>query len=193
MRRPRSHSRRVLAVAFAAALVTTAMGGALAVASGPAYAAQQCANASLVPSSTNLVAIRRATLCLINAERRARGARRLKSNARLRNAAQSYAEQMVAKDFFGHVSPTGSTLLQRIRRSAYLRPARSYSLGENLAWGTGSLTTPAQTVRNWMQSPPHRKNILDKGFREIGIGVAIGAPHTDKPGATYTSEFGRRS
>ena len=58
---------------------------------------------------------------------------------------------------------------------------------------TGTLATPAQTVRGWMNSPPHRRNMLDRGFREIGIGVALGAPGSNDPGATYATEFGRRS
>jgi uncharacterized protein YkwD len=188
-----SRARRLLTPAIGVVLVVALAAAGPAVAARPAHQAQRCANADAVPSAGNSAAVRRATLCLVNVERRARGARNLKANARLRTAAQSYAEQMVAKDFFAHVSPTGSTLLQRIRRAAYLSSARSWSLGENLAWGTGLLATPAATVRNWMQSPPHRRNVLDRRFREVGIGVAIGAPGTTERGATYTTEFGRRS
>ena len=193
MRSVNSHTTRLAAAALAAATVVALSPAAPSGAAHAARAATKCANADLVPSAANTAAVTRATLCLINAERRARRARSLKSNARLRAAAQSYAEHMVEKDFFAHVSPTGSTLVQRLRRSAYLGSKRSYKVGENLAWATGILATPAQTVRNWMKSPPHRRNIVDKGFREIGIGVAIGAPGTKKPGATYTTEFGRRS
>ena len=43
-----------------------------------------------------------------------------------------------------------------------------------------------------MHSPGHRRNVLDGGFREIGIGIAVGSP-TGGAGATYVNEFGSRS
>jgi uncharacterized protein YkwD len=59
----------------------------------------------------------------------------------------------------------------------------------------GDAATPATIVRAWMHSPGHRANILNRRFREIGIGVASGAPVRDgaaKSGATYATEFGLR-
>jgi uncharacterized protein YkwD len=101
----------------------------------------------------------------------------------------------VADRFFDHVSPTGATFVQRIRQTDYLASAASWSLGENLAWGSGFYATPRETVSSWMHSPGHRHNILDPRYREIGIGVAPGTP-TDAggvPGATYATEFGKRT
>jgi uncharacterized protein YkwD len=192
MRRPLANRSRI-ALATAAIAAAAAFAAAPASAPAAARAAASCANADLVPNATNLGAVRQATLCLINGERRARGRRKLKSNNRLRTAAQRYVQEMVKKDFFGHVSPSGSTVLGRIKHAAYLSSARSWAVGENLAWGTGELSTPRQTVQNWMNSPPHRHNMLDKSFREIGIGVAVGVPKSSDGGATYATEFGTRS
>ena len=71
---------------------------------------------------------------------------------------------------------------------------RSWLVGENLAWGTHSRSTPQQAVTNWMDSPGHRANILKRRFREIGIGVVFHAPtgRTDRVAATYTTTFGYR-
>jgi uncharacterized protein YkwD len=46
-----------------------------------------------------------------------------------------------------------------------------------------------------MHSPGHRRNMLNKNFRDIGIGIAIGAPQdvAGSPAATYATEFGTRS
>jgi uncharacterized protein YkwD len=102
---------------------------------------------------------------------------------------------MVRDNFFDHVAPGGSTMLGRVRASSYLRGTRSWALGENLAWGTGELATPARTVDAWMRSEGHRRNILDRSFREIGIGVSVGAPvdvSAALPAATYATEFGSR-
>ena len=67
-------------------------------------------------------------------------------------------------------------MLDRIRRTGYTSGARGWSLGENIAWGSGRLATAAQIHRAWMSSPGHRANILQRSFREIGIGIETGAP-----------------
>jgi uncharacterized protein YkwD len=163
----------------------------------PAIApAATCAGADLMPASENAAILRDATLCLLNAERAKRGLAPLTHNAQLGKAATNYSRAMVRERFFDHVSPGGSTLLSRVRRGTqYLRGARSYSLGENIAWGSGEYATPQETVKGWMESTGHRVNILNRRFRHIGIGVAIGAPEDDQgmPAATYTTDFGGRS
>ena len=64
-------------------------------------------------------------------------------------------------------------------------------LGENLAWGTGALATPRSIMQAWMNSAGHRQNILNREFREFGVGVAAGNPSArDGLGATYANEFG---
>jgi uncharacterized protein YkwD len=162
-----------------------------------AAASTKCADADLMPAAGNTLALSNATLCLLNEERTSRGLKPLSSNSKLRRAAQTHSLQMVRSRFFDHVSPAGSTLLSRVRRSTtYLSGARNWALGENIAWGCGDYATPAGTVEGWMQSAGHRKNILNRKFRHIGIGVALGAPEdsgTGMPAATYTTDFGARS
>lgn len=163
---------------------------------GKARKAPACRGADTLPNADNIGRIRPATRCLINAERTGRGLTALAADTQLTAAAQSYSGAMVRDRFFDHVAPDGSTLLTRIEGATrYLAGARSYSLGENLAWGSGLRATPRQTVAGWMASPGHRRNILDRSFRQIGIGVVTGAPGDagTQPAATYTTEFGRRS
>lgn len=101
---------------------------------------------------------------------------------------------MVRGRFFAHVCPQGSTLRSRSRSAKYLnKSVRDYALGENLAWGSGSLSTPNSIVRSWMRSHGHREAILDGSFRDVGVGVAPGAPRNVRGrAATYTTEFGYR-
>jgi uncharacterized protein YkwD len=152
-----------------------------------------CANEDLRPGEDNLALIRSATLCLLNHERTERGLEKLRANRPLRNVATRYARRMVEDRFFDHVSPGGSTFVQRIKQTAYLARAAGYSIGENLAWGGGALSTPKRIVRAWMNSPGHRRNILNGAFEDIGVGVALGVPVAGGgQGATYVNEFGRR-
>jgi uncharacterized protein YkwD len=169
---------------------------ALAIPGSAAAQAPECPGADVLPTAASVDVARDATLCLLNAERSSRGLRALRPEGRLRAAAEDYSREMVEHAFFAHVSPaTGSTLRERISAASYLRGATGWQLGENLAWGSGELSTPGRTVQAWMRSPGHRHTILTARFREIGIGIVPGAP-TRVPAslsaATYTTEFGVR-
>jgi hypothetical protein len=65
-------------------------------------------------------------------------------------------------------------------------------VGENIAWGESYLSTPANIVKAWMNSPPHKANVLNGEFEEIGLGIVPATPLTTNAGATYTTDFGRR-
>jgi len=157
-----------------------------------ARAAAECPDADLDPDATNLGRIRTAILCLHNQIRAERGLPTLRTNKRLRKAAVGHSRDMVTNDYFEHTTPSGVTMVDRILRAHYVRADRGWSLGENLAWGTGSYATPRGAVDAWMNSEGHRDNILRRAYREVGIGVVIGVPSTDGIGATYTLDFGVR-
>jgi uncharacterized protein YkwD len=159
-----------------------------------ARSAQQCAGTDVMPDAGNLDEVRAAVLCLHNRERAERGLPPLKEHAKLRQAAEGHSDDMVAGRYFSHDAPDGDDMVDRILRTGYARGAAAWSLGENIAYGTGDLATAAQIHRAWMRSPGHRANILRRQFREIGIGIAIGAPvdARGQAGATYTADFGLR-
>jgi uncharacterized protein YkwD len=175
------------------ALALAAIATCLLILPTAASAAAACPGAGARPTAANAGRVGHATLCLLNRQRAAHGLPRLREQRSLAHAARSYAYQMVRQHFFDHVSPGGSTMAQRVKRTHYLRGVRGWTLGENLAWGAGPNATPASIVRAWMRSPGHRRNILDGTFREVGIGIAPGAPTGAGTGATYVNEFGRRS
>jgi uncharacterized protein YkwD len=129
----------------------------------------------------------RATLCLLNAERRARGLGALRPEARLRRAALRHSQDMVERNFFEHENPDGLDPHERMARAGYGAGPRERATGENLA--TGDPGTPAVMVDGWMHSPGHRKNILRPGFRDIGIGI-VPRHQEGGLGATYTTTFG---
>jgi uncharacterized protein YkwD len=151
--------------------------------------AATCAGADRAPSAAGSQPAARATLCLLNAERRTRGLRPLRLDGKLNRAAAGHARDMVAKRYFDHDSRDGSTFAHRIKRTGWTKTRRSYTMGENIAYGGGHLSTPRSIVRSWMQSSGHKANILARDFRFIGIGIAVGAP-TGGSGATYATDFG---
>jgi uncharacterized protein YkwD len=177
------------------ALTSLATAAALLAVPAAASASTGCAGGDVRPTQANGATVRHATLCLLNQQRHAHGLRKLRSSAKLRSAAQAYSWAMVRNDFFDHVSPGGSTLMSRVRSTAYLASAHGWALGENIAWGAEYRGTPKAIVNAWMHSAGHRHNILTGRFSEIGIGVVPGAP-VDLPdgmnAATYTTDFGTR-
>jgi uncharacterized protein YkwD len=156
----------------------------------PAVAA--CTGSGARPTHETLARARDATLCLVNRARAEHGLGRLRHAALLDRAAGAHSRDMVRRDFFSHNSPGGSTPSQRIDRTGYLSGAHSWAIGETIAWGTGPYATPASIVRGWLHSPEHRAILLDGRFRDLGIGVAIGAPSEGRGGATFTGDFGAR-
>jgi len=151
------------------------------------------AAASMAPGAAPSIRLARASVCLINNRRTRRGLPRLRINNRLTKAAMWHTHDMVRRSYFGHLSRRGRDVVDRLRGARYLGGRFSWAVAENLAWGSGNLGTPRQIVRAWMRSPGHRRNILDRRYREIGIGViARGPVHTDLTAATYTTTFGVR-
>ncbi len=187
-----AQKRLAICAAFVAALVAGPRAG-LAAPAARAARAQSCANATLIPTPHDLLRIRAAVLCLVNRERARHGERPLRPNRRLRVAAQGHSASMAAAGYFAHDGPGGQTPFSRIRATGYLRGARSWRIGENIAWGTLWLATPRAIVATWMASPGHRANILDRFFRDTAIGVAPGLAYSlahGQAGAMYTEDFG---
>lgn len=116
-------------------------------------------------------------LDLVNAERSRAGLPALQVDPVLVQLARLKSEDMVAKGYFGHISPTyGSPFAMMDRAGVRYRYA-----GENLA---GAPTVDV-AHRALMNSPGHRANILNPHFTHVGIGIARGGPY----GYMYTQMF----
>jgi uncharacterized protein YkwD len=135
-----------------------------------------------------------ALLCVIDEERAARGLPLVRESAQLARAAQGHADDMVARRFFQHVTPGGSTLGDRVHATGYIDGRRDWELGEAIAWAEQPLDTPAGLMRAWLGSPEHRAIVLDPRFRDVGIGVTPGLTNgSAAPGATAVLDFGFRT
>lgn len=131
-------------------------------------------------------------VCLLNGARATHGLPRLRNDARLAEAARGHSSSMSSQGFFGHDSLGGSSFVTRIAATGYIRGAASWFVGENIAWGTDVLGTPQALMAAWMHSPEHRRNILNRRFREVGPGVVWGSPNDSSmpAAATVTTDFG---
>ncbi|GHA86512.1 CAP domain-containing protein [Streptomyces termitum] len=122
----------------------------------------------------------RDVIALVNAEREKAGCGPLRTEKRLRRAAQAHADDMAARDYYAHDTPEGRDGGDRITATGY-----GWSRwGENIHKGPA---TPERAMRDWMGSPSHRANILDCAFRDVGAGVALTAD-----GPWWVQDFGAR-
>jgi uncharacterized protein YkwD len=117
---------------------------------------------------------------LVNQERAKAGCQPLIVSAQLTAAAQGHSQDMATNDFFSHTGSNGSSPWQRIQATGYQYSAAA----ENIAYG---YSTAAAVMQGWMSSSGHRKNILNCGLREIGVGYAT-HPNTSNI-AYWTQDF----
>jgi uncharacterized protein YkwD len=148
--------------------------------------ARGCRDANALAKQVSTRRIAAASLCLMNVERKRRHLRALRANTALRGAAAGHARTLVAQHVFAH-----GDVLGRILRSGYLKRFGNWHVGENLGWGWGGGASPRALVRSWMRSPSHRRNILSRQFRDVGVAAALGSPGKPKRGSiVYVVDFG---
>ena len=177
--------RRTVAVALVAALAAFA---ALATAPAPAGAATEITAAKRLEA---------AVLKRMNAVRKAHGRNPLRAAKRLNRAGRAHTVNMARHGYFAHRWSNGDRYGRWIRRFWPGPDYRSWSAGENLYW-EGPSTTARRVVRAWMRSPGHRRNLLSRDWRRVGVG----AVRVDDPTGTYSvvptafivaAEYGHRS
>jgi len=111
-------------------------------------------------------------LQLINLERAALELPPVAVDPALEQMAADYACRMVGEGFFAHRDPeTGSGPGERAVAANYA----GYTVGENLAAGH---RTAAAVMKVWMESPAHRRIILDRNWKEVGIAVRTGGEYS---------------
>lgn len=115
----------------------------------------------------DLERLRSAMLERVNRNRRENRLPLLLENSRLDRAAQAHADDMARRSYYGHASPEGRRVSDRVAAQAYWHLAA----GENLASGQFSVE---EVMDGWMKSPAHRENILQRLFTDAGFGVAFG-------------------
>lgn len=137
-----------------------------------------------------------AVVCIVNQARASMGLRELRANHLLADAAERYARRMVREGFFSHEDPEGNGPAERLLAAGYgsRRSDRSWTAGEALGSGTGVLASPQALVYSWLASPPHRKILLGKAFKEVGVGIVDHpAELGELPERTYVFYAGKRS
>lgn len=115
---------------------------------------------------------------LTNAERKKAGLAPLRLNAELSRVARLKSQDMRDRNYFSHTSPTYGSPFDMMERFGIKYTAA----GENIAAG---YITAKDVVNGWMNSPGHRRNILNPQFNQLGVGYASGGSYR----AYWTQHF----
>jgi uncharacterized protein YkwD len=103
-------------------------------------------------------------------------------NGLLGNAALAHSRDMAGHRYFSHQGRDGTEVGDRARQAGY----EWRRIGENIASG---LTSPAEAVAGWLDSPGHCANIMQPGFTEMGAAYAIN-PASETGTVYWTQAFG---
>jgi uncharacterized protein YkwD len=128
-----------------------------------------------------------AMYCGVNVVRRAYRLRFVRGSVPLNRSAALKADA-VRRCGFSH-TPCGMSFTRTFQRAGYL-PARAFA--ENLAWGQAELGSPVHTLALWLNSPPHRANLLAGRWRDLGIAVQRGHMFGRDDVSLWVMQFGRR-
>lgn len=80
-------------------------------------------------------------------------------------AAEEHNADMTRHNYFSHTGRDGSSVATRVARLGY----RFLTAAENIAMGQ---RTAKEVVEDWLESPGHCSNIMDRSFRDMGIAVS---------------------
>jgi uncharacterized protein YkwD len=110
----------------------------------------------------------------VNRVRRAQRLARLDFYADLLPVARAYSRRMAEEHFFSHDDPEGRTVRERVSDA----DIRWRIVGENLSYSNGYLNPVAASIHGWMESPGHRRNLLDPDYKLTAIGAWIASDGT---------------
>jgi uncharacterized protein YkwD len=137
-----------------------------------------------------------ALVAQVNAVRVAHGLVPLRVSPFLGAAANAHSTQMARLGYFSHNSANGSPFSSRIATYYPAQGYRSWTVGENLLWASPDVGA-GRALKLWLASPPHRANLLNPRWREIGL-VAVHANRApgvygNAPTTIVTADFGART
>ncbi|MEV6522626.1 sigma-70 family RNA polymerase sigma factor [Longispora sp. NPDC051575] len=108
-------------------------------------------------------------LVLVNQRRAEAGCGPVHYDTKLGKAAYDHSADMVARNYFSHDTPDGVSPWDRAKAAGYNEPS-----SENIAAGNA---TAEGTMKQWMNSPGHKANILNCSSKAMGVGRATGGSY----------------
>jgi len=163
----------------------------------PATAMSSSAGTAAKAADQRDASLEQGILREVNRIRVGRGLRALVVSPALQAAASFQSRDMLDHGYFDHDQPGGTSFSDRLRHFYPFVGGSTWAVGENLLWSSPGIDA-AGAVKMWLASPPHRRNLLDPTWREVGLGAFSTAGGTgafaaaDGPVVVVTMDFGSR-
>ncbi|WP_372663450.1 CAP domain-containing protein [Cohnella sp.] len=120
-----------------------------------------------IPANESMAGYEQQVLQLTNQKRQEAGLSPCAGNdSNLNRSARAKSQDMASNNYFSHESPTYGDPFAMMRNFG----VQYQSAGENIAMGQ---PTPQEVVTAWMNSPGHRKNIMNGSFTHLGVGYVL--------------------
>lgn len=132
-------------------------------------------NTVLVDSAALALQLEQTAFKLLNEKRKENGLPPVMWSEDMAKVARLHSENMAKLKFFSHVGKDGLMVNDRADALGF---TKWKAIGENIAYNRGYDNPAEFACERWMQSPSHRENILNKRWKEAGLGVSITADGT---------------
>lgn len=117
---------------------------------------------------------------ILNQRRTENGLEPIKWNEEMARIARMHSEDMAEYNYFSHAGRNGAMVSDR---ADLVGISDWRAIGENIAFNRGVEKPADFACESWMKSPPHHANIMNKQWKEAGIGISIA-----KDGSYYFTE-----
>jgi len=141
--------------------------------------------------SLSVVAQEATMACMINFARSGAGEAGLAAFAALEDSSDDKAGDITQCGEFSHTA-CGRPFTHWLEQDGYVPPGGCWGAGENLAWGTGELSTVRSILTAWVYSPEHLANMLSDSFDEFGVGLQVGPLNGNPDAHVWVTHFGSR-
>lgn len=159
------------------------------------WAVASPADATVHRRTSPMRPLEQGVLAQLNAFRREHGRLPLRISSVLAAVARQHSTEMASLGYFGHNSASGLSFDRRIARFYPMGNRRYWSVGENLLWSSPEMNATA-ALNMWLNSPKHRKTMLMRRWREVGVGAVQvdSAPgvYSGREVIIVTADFGVR-
>jgi uncharacterized protein YkwD len=129
--------------------------------------------------------------CMIDFARQRAGIPGLAGTPSLESSAADKARDILGCGEFSHTA-CGREFTYWFEQEGYGTPGGCWGAGENIAWGTGELSTVRSILTAWVNSPEHLENMLDRTYGEVGVATEVGELNGYSGAHIWVTHFGVR-
>lgn len=155
----------------------------------PELIAPETACPGQVDEALSVAAQEAAMECMIDFAREKVGLAGLSGVPSLESSSAAKAADIITCNEFSHTA-CGREFTYWFEQDGYGKAGGCWGSGENIAWGTGELSTVRSILTAWVNSPEHLENMLEGSYEEVGVGLEVGQLNGYSEAHVWVTHFG---